>query len=213
MEFGYDSTWVQSKEARPLSLSLPINFDGTPLRGPSVGNFFENLLPDSEQIRQRIRVIDVRVRQDDDVDRPRLEAEREVLASRIDASTLVEATVQEQRAVRRVDEMARARDGLGGADKLNVDAHDAAQPSFMPALSTGRASVRRTRSSFPGPKKLRRRWSPRRFCAFLAQVRESQSRPSTSRNRPPLSVTTRQPRSISGRPIASRSRTRTPPRP
>jgi serine/threonine-protein kinase HipA len=34
---------------------LPINFDGVPLRGDKVQNFFDNLLPDSEPIRQRIR--------------------------------------------------------------------------------------------------------------------------------------------------------------
>ena len=51
MEFTYDTTWIKSKEVRPLSLSLPINFDGTPLRGDKVGFFFDNLLLDSEPIR------------------------------------------------------------------------------------------------------------------------------------------------------------------
>lgn len=55
MQFTYDSTWITSKEARPLSLSLPLNFDGTPLRGDAVEFFFDNLLPDSEQIRRRVR--------------------------------------------------------------------------------------------------------------------------------------------------------------
>ena len=55
MEFTYDSTWLEAKEARPLSLSLPLNFDGTPLRGDAVGFFFDNLLPDSEAIRRRVR--------------------------------------------------------------------------------------------------------------------------------------------------------------
>lgn len=55
MEFTYDAAWVASKQARPLSLSLPINFDETPLRGDAVGFFFDNLLPDSEQIRRRVR--------------------------------------------------------------------------------------------------------------------------------------------------------------
>jgi len=54
MEFTYDPSWIASKEARPLSLSLPINFDGEPLKGDRVGFFFDNLLPDSEQIRQRV---------------------------------------------------------------------------------------------------------------------------------------------------------------
>jgi serine/threonine-protein kinase HipA len=55
MELTYDAEWIASKEARPLSLSLPINLDGTPLKGDRVGFFFDNLLPDSEQIRQRVR--------------------------------------------------------------------------------------------------------------------------------------------------------------
>jgi serine/threonine-protein kinase HipA len=55
MSFTYDSTWVSSAEARPLSLSLPMNLDGVPIRGDKVGFFFDNLLPDSEPIRQRIR--------------------------------------------------------------------------------------------------------------------------------------------------------------
>ena len=28
MEFSYDTSWVSSEEARPLSLSLPMNLDG-----------------------------------------------------------------------------------------------------------------------------------------------------------------------------------------
>jgi serine/threonine-protein kinase HipA len=55
MEFAYDATWVESEESRPLSLSLPINLDGLPLKGDKVGFFFDNLLPDSEVIRQRVR--------------------------------------------------------------------------------------------------------------------------------------------------------------
>jgi serine/threonine-protein kinase HipA len=55
-EFSYDRAWVESKEARPLSLSLPINLDGLPIKGDRVGFFFENLLPDSEAIRRRIQL-------------------------------------------------------------------------------------------------------------------------------------------------------------
>ncbi len=55
MEFSYDATWVASEEARPLSLSLPINLDGLPVKGDKVGFFFDNLLPDSDVIRQRVR--------------------------------------------------------------------------------------------------------------------------------------------------------------
>jgi len=56
MEFTYDPAWVGSDEARPLSLSLPINLDGRPLVGEKVGFFFDNLLPDSEAIRSRVRI-------------------------------------------------------------------------------------------------------------------------------------------------------------
>jgi serine/threonine-protein kinase HipA len=54
-EFSYDAEWVESKEGRPISLSLPINLDGQALKGEKVNFFFDNLLPDSEGIRQRIR--------------------------------------------------------------------------------------------------------------------------------------------------------------
>ena len=55
MEFSYDPGWIASDEARPISLSLPINLDGEPIKGERVGFFFDNLLPDSERIRQRVR--------------------------------------------------------------------------------------------------------------------------------------------------------------
>ncbi len=55
MELSYDPAWVASPEGRPLSLSLPINLDGAPLKGERIGSFFDNLLPDSNVIRQRIR--------------------------------------------------------------------------------------------------------------------------------------------------------------
>ena len=55
MSFLYNPSWVSSQEARPLSLSLPMNVDGVPIQGEKVGFFFDNLLPDSDAIRQRIR--------------------------------------------------------------------------------------------------------------------------------------------------------------
>jgi serine/threonine-protein kinase HipA len=55
MELTYDPAWVASDEARPISLSLPINMDGRPLTGEKVGFFFDNLLPDSAAIRNRVR--------------------------------------------------------------------------------------------------------------------------------------------------------------
>ncbi len=50
----YDTAWVQSPEGRPLSLSLPFTPGNAPHRGPAVRAYFENLLPDSRDIRERI---------------------------------------------------------------------------------------------------------------------------------------------------------------
>jgi serine/threonine-protein kinase HipA len=55
MELSYDPSWISSPESRPLSLSLPINLDGLPIRDERVGFFFDNLLPDSGPIRRRIQ--------------------------------------------------------------------------------------------------------------------------------------------------------------
>jgi serine/threonine-protein kinase HipA len=54
-EFLYDAEWTASPQARPLSLSLPMNLEGLAIRGEKVGFFFDNLLPDSEAIRARVR--------------------------------------------------------------------------------------------------------------------------------------------------------------
>ena len=51
--FQYDDVWMKSDAARPLSLSLPLA-EGQALRGDRVQNYFDNLLPDSEVIRQRL---------------------------------------------------------------------------------------------------------------------------------------------------------------
>lgn len=50
----YDKNWVQSPRARALSLSLPITALRE-VRGDAVANYFDNLLPDSDVIRRRIR--------------------------------------------------------------------------------------------------------------------------------------------------------------
>src|SRR5688500_20301711 len=52
--FRYAQTWTESAYARPLSLSLPITADRE-IRGQIVENYFENLLPDSVEIRRRMR--------------------------------------------------------------------------------------------------------------------------------------------------------------
>ncbi|MGY8526833.1 type II toxin-antitoxin system HipA family toxin [Paracidovorax citrulli] len=49
----YAQAWVDSEEGRPLSLSLPFTPANTH-RGPKVRAYFDNLLPDSQAIRQRI---------------------------------------------------------------------------------------------------------------------------------------------------------------
>lgn len=53
-QLRYDPSWLDRPEGRPLSLSLPIG-GGTPLRGAAVSAYFENLIPDNEQILRRLR--------------------------------------------------------------------------------------------------------------------------------------------------------------
>jgi serine/threonine-protein kinase HipA len=52
-EFQYDSTWVESEEGRPLSLSLPFSLDHGSIKGRPVECYFDNLLPDADLIRKR----------------------------------------------------------------------------------------------------------------------------------------------------------------
>ncbi len=53
--FQYDESWVDSPAARVLSLSMPFVPGNVPHRGTVVANFFDNLLPDSDAIRRRLR--------------------------------------------------------------------------------------------------------------------------------------------------------------
>jgi serine/threonine-protein kinase HipA len=50
----YDDRWVASARGRPLSLSLPFAPGNPPHRGNAVRAYFENLLPDSKDIRERV---------------------------------------------------------------------------------------------------------------------------------------------------------------
>ena len=50
----YDLTWTQSEQGRALSLSLPFTPGNSPHRGDKVRAYFENLLPDSKDIRDRL---------------------------------------------------------------------------------------------------------------------------------------------------------------
>lgn len=52
-EFAYDGEWVNSDSARPLSLSMGLD-GGYTYKGDVVERYFENLLPDSDDIRRRI---------------------------------------------------------------------------------------------------------------------------------------------------------------
>jgi serine/threonine-protein kinase HipA len=53
-EFTYAARWTASEKARPISLSLPISAPEARYAGPAVERFFENLLPDTKEIRLRI---------------------------------------------------------------------------------------------------------------------------------------------------------------
>ncbi|WP_415830482.1 HipA N-terminal domain-containing protein [Bordetella flabilis] len=50
----YDDRWVASARGRALSLSLPFAPGNPPHRGSAVRAYFENLLPDSKDIRERV---------------------------------------------------------------------------------------------------------------------------------------------------------------
>lgn len=51
--FTYDQAWLKNEGARPVSLSMPLS--AVPYKGQIVENFFDNLLPDNELIRERIQ--------------------------------------------------------------------------------------------------------------------------------------------------------------
>ena len=51
--FVYDPSWLASPKVRSLSLSLPITASRE-VRGDAVANYFDNLLPDNDRIRERL---------------------------------------------------------------------------------------------------------------------------------------------------------------
>ena len=51
-QLHYASSWLTHPKARPLSLSLPLQ--KKPITSEQVYNYFDNLLPDSQRIRERI---------------------------------------------------------------------------------------------------------------------------------------------------------------
>ena len=54
MQLQYDQAWVDSKEGRPLSLSLPFLPGNLQHQGEKVLCYFDNLLPDNDAIRRRV---------------------------------------------------------------------------------------------------------------------------------------------------------------
>lgn len=50
--FSYDNLWLESPGRRSISLSLPLR--AAAYSGPEVYNYFDNLIPDSRDIRERI---------------------------------------------------------------------------------------------------------------------------------------------------------------
>lgn len=52
--FAYDAAWLVHSASRPLSLSLPLTLGTRGESGPSVAAYFDNLLPDSVAIRNRV---------------------------------------------------------------------------------------------------------------------------------------------------------------
>jgi serine/threonine-protein kinase HipA len=53
-EFSYEESWFASSGRRPISLSMPLH-PGQTYKGAQVETFFENLLPDNRQIRERLQ--------------------------------------------------------------------------------------------------------------------------------------------------------------
>lgn len=53
--FQYDPAWINSEYARPLSNSIPIIPSHPIVKGDVVTHYFDNLLPDSAEIRNRIQ--------------------------------------------------------------------------------------------------------------------------------------------------------------
>ncbi|ACM18459.1 transcriptional regulator HipA [Geotalea daltonii FRC-32] len=53
LQFVYATSWITSSVSRPLSLSMPLRRE--PYSGDVVENYFDNLLPDNQAIRNRIQ--------------------------------------------------------------------------------------------------------------------------------------------------------------
>lgn len=54
-EFHYAASWLDFPDSRPISLAMPLAPEDDPYTGPVVEAYFENLLPDSVDMRRRIQ--------------------------------------------------------------------------------------------------------------------------------------------------------------
>lgn len=54
-KFQYVDDWIKSDAGRVLSLSLPFQAGNSPHEGAVVENYFENLLPENKEIRERLQ--------------------------------------------------------------------------------------------------------------------------------------------------------------
>ncbi|MEE9335724.1 MAG: type II toxin-antitoxin system HipA family toxin [Granulosicoccaceae bacterium] len=54
-EFSYVDSWLQSPNSRPLSLSMPLSLNNTVYKNDLVEPYFDNLLPDNLQIKERLQ--------------------------------------------------------------------------------------------------------------------------------------------------------------
>ena len=54
ISFKYDGAWLEKESAVSVSLSLPLREDA--FRGAAVQAVFENLLPDSEELRRAVAI-------------------------------------------------------------------------------------------------------------------------------------------------------------
>ena len=55
-EFAYERLWLENADTRPISLSLPLAAADFTYTGKTVESFFDNLLPDSADIRQQRKI-------------------------------------------------------------------------------------------------------------------------------------------------------------
>jgi len=54
LQFTYQNSWLSHEQSRPISLSMPLT--EVSYKGGIVENYFDNLLPDSRTIRERIQI-------------------------------------------------------------------------------------------------------------------------------------------------------------